>query len=116
MSSSACIGLGGQNPHCSLRQQTVLGGLLTYHLDIVLVLFVSQWTVVPQAPLSMGFAMKETILEWVAISFSRDLPNPGIEPTSLESPALAARCYILCHYSTREARSQIHVSSPELFP
>ena len=22
------------------------------------------------------------ILEWVAISFSEDLPNPGIEPTS----------------------------------
>ena len=27
------------------------------------------------------------ILEWVAISFSRDLPNPGIEPGS---PALQA--------------------------
>ena len=34
---------------------------------------------------------------------------------SLESPALAARCYILCHYATWEAHSQIHVSSPELF-
>ena len=29
------------------------------------------------------------ILEWVAISSSRDLPDPGIEPTSLASPALA---------------------------
>ena len=29
------------------------------------------------------------ILEWLAISFSRDLPNPGIELVSLESPALA---------------------------
>ena len=28
------------------------------------------------------------ILEWVAISFSRDLPHPGIEPESLASPAL----------------------------
>ena len=28
------------------------------------------------------------ILEWVVISFSRDLPNPGIEPASLESPVL----------------------------
>ena len=28
------------------------------------------------------------ILEWVAISFSGDLPDPGIEPTS---PALAGR-------------------------
>ena len=28
-------------------------------------------------------------VEWVAISFSRDLPNPGIEPGSLASAALA---------------------------
>ena len=33
------------------------------------------------------------ILEWVAIPFSRDLPNPGIEPTSLLSPALAGRFF-----------------------
>ena len=31
----------------------------------------------------------QAILEWVAMPFSRDLPNPGIEPTSLTSPALA---------------------------
>ena len=31
------------------------------------------------------------ILEWVAISFSGDLPDPGIEPMSLVSPALADR-------------------------
>ena len=29
------------------------------------------------------------ILEWVAISYSRDLPDPGTEPKSLMSPALA---------------------------
>ena len=29
------------------------------------------------------------ILEWVAISSSRDLPGPGVEPASLMSPALA---------------------------
>ena len=29
------------------------------------------------------------ILEWVAISFSRDLPDPGIKPASLMSPAKA---------------------------
>ena len=29
----------------------------------------------------------------VAIPFSRDLPNPGIEPTSLPSPALAGRFF-----------------------
>ena len=41
------------------------------------------------------------ILEWVAISFSRGLPNPGdlsnpgIKPTSLMSPAMAEQ--ILYH-------------------
>ena len=29
------------------------------------------------------------ILEWVAISFSRDLPDPGIEPMRFASTALA---------------------------
>ena len=29
------------------------------------------------------------VLEWVSIPFSGDLPNLGIKPTSLESPALA---------------------------
>ena len=33
------------------------------------------------------------ILEWVAISSSRDLPNPGIEPASLASPVLASRFF-----------------------
>ena len=33
------------------------------------------------------------ILEWVAISFSRDLPDPGIEPVSLALPALAGRFF-----------------------
>ena len=28
--------------------------------------------------------LQARILEWVAISFSRDLPNPGIEPRSPE--------------------------------
>ena len=33
------------------------------------------------------------ILEWVAISCSRDLPDPGIELVSLASPALAGRFF-----------------------
>ena len=37
-----------------------------------------------QAPLPMEFSR---ILEWVAVPFSRDLPNPGIEP---RSPTLQA--------------------------
>ena len=35
------------------------------------------------------------VLEWVAISSSRDLPYPGIEPMSLRSPALASRFFII---------------------
>ena len=33
------------------------------------------------------------ILEQVAISYSRDLPNPGIKPMSLVSPSLAGRFF-----------------------
>ena len=33
--------------------------------------------------------LQTKILEWVAMPSSRDLPNPGIEGTSLTSPALA---------------------------
>ena len=33
------------------------------------------------------------VLEWVAISYSRDLSDPGIEPTSLVSLALAGRFF-----------------------
>ena len=36
-----------------------------------------------------GIFQARRILEWVAISFSRDLPDPGIEPASPESSALA---------------------------
>ena len=33
------------------------------------------------------------ILEWVAMPFSLDLPNPGIKPVTLMSPALAGRFF-----------------------
>ena len=47
-----------------------------------------QWTVVRQAPLSMGFSRQEY---WSALPCPPpgDLPNPGIEVRSLVSPALA---------------------------
>ena len=35
------------------------------------------------------------ILEYVAIPTPGDLPNPGIEPASLASPALAGRFFAL---------------------
>ena len=46
-------------------------------------LFANPWTAAHQTPLS-GISQAR-ILEWVAISFSRDLPNEGMEP---ETPAL----------------------------
>ena len=52
-------------------------------------LFATQWTVAPQAPLSMGFSRQEY---WSGLPFPPpgDRPNPGIEPSrSLTSPALA---------------------------
>ena len=33
------------------------------------------------------------ILNWVAITFSRDIPDPEIKPTYPESPALAGGCF-----------------------
>ena len=43
--------------------------------------FVTPWTVVPQAPLSMGFTSQEY---WSGLPFPspRDLPDPGIEHAS----------------------------------
>ena len=51
-------------------------------------LFVAPWTVARQAPLSMGFSRQEY---WSGLPFppAGDLPNPGTEPISLASPALA---------------------------
>ena len=49
-------------------------------------LFVTQWTVVHQAPPSMGFSRQQY---WSRLPFPSpgDLPDPGIEPGS---PALQA--------------------------
>ena len=46
------------------------------------------WTVACQGPLSMGFSRQEY---WSGLPCPPpgNLPNPGIEPTSLMSPALA---------------------------
>ena len=46
------------------------------------------WRLLPSRLLCHGI-FKARILEWVAISFLRHLPNPGIKPASLGSPALA---------------------------
>ena len=55
--------------------------------------FVTPWTVAHQAPLSMGFPRQEY---WSELPFSPpvDLPDPGIEPVSLASPALGSGFFI----------------------
>ena len=51
-------------------------------------LFTSLWTIACQAPLSVGFSRQEY---WRGLPFPSpgDLPNPGIELTSLAFIALA---------------------------
>ena len=49
-----------------------------------------------QAPLSMGFSQQEY---WSRLPFSSlgDLPDPGMEPRSPESPALQVDSLLLSH-------------------
>ena len=53
-------------------------------------LFETPWTVALQAPLSMGFSRQKY---WTGLPRPSpgNLPNPGPEPESLTSPALAGR-------------------------
>ena len=62
-------------------------------------LFMTPWTVAPQAHLSMGFPKQEY---WSGLPFPSpgDLPNPGIKPASLY---LCIGRQILYHWATWEA-------------
>ena len=55
-------------------------------------LFKTPWTITHQAPLSMGFSKQEY---WSGLPFPTpgNLPDLGIEPTSLTSPALAGKFF-----------------------
>ena len=59
------------------------------HVLSCVCLFVTLWTVAPQAPLSMGFSQQEY---WSGLLFSpsRALPDAGIEPLS---PVLVGRFF-----------------------
>ena len=59
-------------------------------------LFVTQWAVACQASLSIGFSRQEYWNGLPSPSLG-DLPDPGIKPTSPESPALA------CEFFTTES-------------
>ena len=55
-------------------------------------LFVTLWTIASPAPLSLGFSQQEY---WSGLPFRRDLHDPGIEPMSPASPALAGRFFTI---------------------
>ena len=56
--------------------------------------FATPWTTV------LHGILQARILEWVALPFSRDLPNPGIKPLSptLQADSLPAEPLGLCAY------------------
>ena len=68
---------------------------------------VTLWTVAHQVPLSMGFSRQEY---WCGLPCPPlgDLPNPGIEPMSLISPALAGRFFTIS--TTRETQTGQNVA------
>ena len=72
-------------------------------------LFANPWTVAHQAPLSKG-VLQTGILERVAISYSRGSSQPGIEPVSFTSPALASG-----FFTTKTEKPLSHFSHVQLF-
>ena len=61
-------------------------------------LFATPWTMAHQASLSMEFSRQEY---WSRLPFPtpRDFPNPGVEPMSLEPPALADAFFTMEYFS-----------------
>ena len=53
--------------------------------------------------------LRARILEWVAISFSRDLPDPGIKSMSLLSPALVGRFFTTSTMQSLVVHLMLHV-------
>ena len=62
-------------------------------------LFATLWTVACQTPLSMGFSRREY---WSGLPCPPpgDLPDPAIEPTFPEAPALQVDSLLLSHWGS----------------
>ena len=77
--------------------QRLSGGIYCILIDCMLSrfshvwLFATLWTVAHKTPLSMGFSRKEC--SGLPCTPPENLPNPGIEPASLMSPALSGRFF-----------------------
>ena len=73
--------------------------VLVYSLSCIQ-LFVTLWIVARQPSLSMGF-FRQDYWSGVPSPHSGDLPDPGIEPSSLESYALADGFFTTAPYGCK---------------
>ena len=80
------INCSGKEKQGEVRQRGMLYAVLSHFSRVQL--FVTPWTVAYQASPSMGFSRQE-YCSGLPCPSPRDLPKPGIEPTSLTSTALA---------------------------
>ena len=67
-------------------------------------------TIAHQAPLSMKYPRQE---HWSGLPSPEDLPNPGIEPKSLASPALAGRSFTIAPPGTNSTSKEARIYSEE---
>ena len=76
-------------------------------------LFATPWTVAFQAPLSMEFSRQEY---WSGLPFPtpKDLPDPGIKPTSPGSPVLQVTSLPLGKIAAAAAAAKSRQSCPTL--
>ena len=74
-----------------LNDQYLVSACVLSHFSRV-ELFATPWTIAGQPPLSMGFSKQEYWSE-LPCTLPGDLPDPGIEPASLMSPALADKFF-----------------------
>ena len=95
--SDLCINVYFKDFVGSALYKHILGPLKCRLLDIhtyiyiwnrIYIFIATLWTVTRQAPLFLGFSRQE-YCSGLPCPPPRDLPNPGIEPTYLLSPALA---------------------------
>ena len=96
-----------ETPHCPFPNH--LSACVLSRLSHVQ-LFATLWTAALQTPLSIGFSRQEY---WIGLPYPPlgDLPDPGIEPMSLMSPALAGGFFTTS--ATQDPQNQNILWSPK---